>query len=85
MIAAARPLRSIALASLAALTVAACGTEAEAPSGPGAISEGEARALDEAAKMLDAQRLPEGALPDVDPSTEDAPQPDPAADTTSDE
>ena len=31
------------------------------------MSEGEARALDEAAKMLDAQRLPEGALPDVDP------------------
>ena len=31
--------------------------------GPGAVSEGEARALDEAAEMLEERRLPDGALP----------------------
>ncbi|MEM6856956.1 MAG: hypothetical protein AAF559_03720 [Pseudomonadota bacterium] len=68
----------IALNSVAALAVSACSGENETPAGPGAVSEGEARALDEAAKMLDAQRLPEGALPDVEqpkiePSNADAP------------
>ncbi len=33
--------------------------------GPGGVSEGEAQALDEAAEMLDARRLPEGTLPTV--------------------
>ena len=32
-------------------------------SGPGAVSEGEARALDEAAEMLEDRQLPEGVLP----------------------
>lgn len=73
-----RPLRSIALATFAALAVSACSGEADTPAGPGAVSEGEARALDEAAKMLDAQRLPEGAFhavepPQVEPSGTDAP------------
>lgn len=31
--------------------------------GPGAVSEGEARALDEAAEMLEERNLPDGALP----------------------
>lgn len=65
-------MRSIAVASFAALAVSACSGEADRQAAPGAISEGEARALDEAAKMLDAQRLPEGALPDVEPSDTDA-------------
>lgn len=32
---------------------------------PGAVSEGEAAALEDAAEMLDARRLPEGALPPI--------------------
>ena len=69
------PLRGLALTLLAAASLSACSGEAETPAGPGAISEGEARALDEAAKMLDAKRLPEGALPDVDPPIEAVPEP----------
>ncbi|MEP3051899.1 MAG: hypothetical protein ABJP48_04060 [Erythrobacter sp.] len=34
--------------------------------GPGAVSEGEAAALDEAAEMLDARQLPPEAIPEVD-------------------
>ncbi len=59
----------LAIATLAAVVVSACNS-GPADSGdtvPGAVSEGEARALDEAASMLDEKRLPEGALPDVDP------------------
>ena len=67
MLADRRLIRSITLASLAAVALSACGSEADTLAGPGAVSEGEARALDEAAKMLDEKRLPEGALPDVDP------------------
>ncbi|TRD11198.1 hypothetical protein FGU71_04580 [Erythrobacter insulae] len=33
---------------------------------PGAVSEGEARALEEAAEMLDEKRLPQGVVPDPD-------------------
>jgi len=33
--------------------------------GPGSVSVDEAKALDEAAEMLDERRLPEGALPPV--------------------
>ena len=32
---------------------------------PGAVSEGEAQALDDAAEMLDERQLPEGVLPDT--------------------
>ncbi len=44
----------LALALVAAL--AACGSEPAREAGP--VSEGEAKALDEAAEMLDARRLP---------------------------
>ena len=55
--------RTSALAC-AGLALAACnGSNATAP---GAVSEGEARALEEAAEMLDERRLPDGALPDLD-------------------
>lgn len=40
-----------------------CG-EAETDPGPGGVTVGEARALDEAAEMLDQQRLPDEALAD---------------------
>ena len=46
------------LAHLAlALSLAACGSTDSAP-GPGGVTVGEARALDEAAAMLDERRLP---------------------------
>lgn len=67
------PALSITLATLCALAVTACdNTPAQSDGGPGAISEGEARALDKAASILDEKRLPEGALPDVDPVGEPA-------------
>jgi hypothetical protein len=44
-----------------ALTLAACG--GEAARAPSAISAGEAKALEEAAEMLDQRRLPPKALP----------------------
>ena len=57
------------IAALLAHGLGACdGGGADA--GPGAVSDGEAAALDEAAKMLDEKRLPEGALPEIDPTAE---------------
>lgn len=53
---------AIGLAAL--LILAACDTSGG--SAPGAVSEGEARALEEAAEMLDERRLPEGTLPPID-------------------
>lgn len=47
---------------LAAALLASC-EPGDAQPGPGGVTVGEARALDEAAEMLDAQRLPEDALP----------------------
>ena len=49
---------SLALAAL----LAGCGPNDTDP-GPGGVTVGEARALDEAAEMLDEQRLPKEALP----------------------
>ena len=60
-----RPMRilPIMLLPLAlALTLAACTKQDNAP-GPGGVSMGEARALDEAAEMVEGQRLPVDALP----------------------
>ena len=42
--------------------LAGCGPNDTDP-GPGGVTVGEARALDEAAEMLDEQRLPAEALP----------------------
>ncbi|MFO6431032.1 hypothetical protein ACLBKT_13200 [Erythrobacter sp. W302b] len=53
-----------------ALTLAACG--GEGASAPGGVSAGEAKALEDAAAMLDERRLPPEALPS------DAPVPAPA-------
>ena len=49
------------------LLLAACGQKDTDP-GPGGVSVGEARALDEAAAMLDRQLLPPSALPSAAPS-----------------
>lgn len=46
---------------LAALLLAGCGKADNAP-GPGGVTVGEAKALDEAAEMVEAQRLPPEAL-----------------------
>ncbi len=56
------------LTVLAALALAGCG-RADNDAGPGGVSVGEAKALDEAAEMLDARRLPPEA------SAAAAPQP----------
>lgn len=53
--------RAALLAACALL--AGCG-EADNDPGPGGVTVGEARALDEAAEMLDQQRLPAEALED---------------------
>ena len=64
-----------AAALLAGLSLAACSSDAPETVPAGAVSEGEAAALDEAAKMLDKKRLPEGVLPDLDaPPVQPTPQ-----------
>ena len=49
---------------LLGLSLSAC-NDSGGGTGPGGVSEGEAQALEEAAEMLDARRLPEGTLPTV--------------------
>ena len=44
-----------------AVVLAACGPSDNDP-GPGGVSVGEARALDEAAEMIEARRLPPDAI-----------------------
>lgn len=58
----------------AALLLAGCGPNDTDP-GPGGVTVGEARALDEAAEMLDEQRLPAEALPPAEPGARPAPEP----------
>jgi hypothetical protein len=70
------------LATGLALTLAACGEDAARA--PGAISEGEAKALDAAAAMLDQRRLPPEALPPEDAPPEKTPAEDAAAEMTGD-
>lgn len=52
-------MRMLALLPLA--LIAACGPSDSDP-GPGGVTVGEARALDDAAEMLEHQRLPPGAI-----------------------
>jgi hypothetical protein len=58
--------------------LAACGQKDTDP-GPGGVSVGEAKALDEAAAMLEQQRLPPGTLSDgasaAQPSPSSTPSP----------
>jgi len=62
------------------MVLAGCDSGDAGTSGPGAVSEGEAQALDEAAEMLDERRLPDGVLPEPDaPSAAD-----PSAESTGD-
>ncbi|MCZ8325464.1 MAG: hypothetical protein O9283_09405 [Sphingomonadaceae bacterium] len=55
-------IRPVLAWGLVVLALGACG-KADNDPGPGGVSVGEARALDEAAQMLDAQRLPPTATP----------------------
>ena len=61
----------------AAVLLAGCGPTDTDP-GPGGVTVGEARALDEAAEMLDEQRLPEEALPAGEESSPAATETPPA-------
>ncbi len=45
------------------ITLAGCG-QADDDAGPGGVSVGEAKALDEAAEMIEARQLPTQALPE---------------------
>ncbi|MCB2060963.1 MAG: hypothetical protein KDE21_10680 [Novosphingobium sp.] len=51
-----------AIALLASAVLASCGPGENDP-GPGGVTVGEARALDEAAEMIEQRRLPPEALP----------------------
>ena len=66
--------RRLIPALLAALALTACGDSGTAP-GPGGVSVDEAEALDQAAEMLDSQRLPADALGDAAPAPAPSDQP----------
>lgn len=53
------------------MLLAACDGAPGGATGPGAVSEGEAASLDDAAEMLEERRLPEGALPPLDATPEE--------------
>lgn len=53
---------ALPIAALCLSTLSACSDDNEP--GPGGVSEGEAAALDDAAEIIEARRLPEDALPD---------------------
>lgn len=61
-------------ALLAAALLSGCGPSDNDP-GPGGVTVGEARALDEAAEMLEQQRLPAEALPSETPAETSTPVP----------
>jgi hypothetical protein len=57
------------LLPFALMSLAACG-KADNDAGPGGVSVGEARALDEAAEMVESRRLPDDMLrPPMVPAT----------------
>jgi hypothetical protein len=64
-------------AALIALVAAISACNEQGGSAPGAVSEGEAQALEEAAEMLDERQLPEGVLPPVDMAEDGAETPEP--------
>jgi len=71
--------RTIILAG-ALLLLSACGQRDTDP-GPGGVTVGEARALDEAAEMIEARRLSEDALASGTLTPSPSPSPSPTATT----
>lgn len=65
--------RTIVLMGALAL-LAACG-ERDTDPGPGGVTVGEAKALDEAAEMIEARRLPAEALATATPTPGPSPSP----------
>ena len=53
---------------LSVLALSACGKADNEP-GPGGVTAGEAKALDEAAQMIEEDRLPPEAMPTISPTT----------------
>ena len=53
---------------LSVLALSACGKADNEP-GPGRVTAGEAKALDEAAQMIEEDRLPPEAMPTISPTT----------------
>lgn len=73
-----RSMRSIPLLSIApALLLAGCGPNDTDP-GPGGVTVAEARALDEAAEMIEQRRLPSEALEEQSATPPAVPSPEPA-------
>lgn len=68
------------LTAAVALALASCGDEGA--KAPGGVSPGEAKALEDAASMLDERKLPPEALPSDSPT--DAPGEAPGAEMTGD-
>lgn len=60
-------LRTAAMLAPALFLLVGCGPSETDP-GPGGVTVGEAKALDEAAEMLEQRRLPPEALPEAVPS-----------------
>ena len=63
-----------AILVLALLSLAACGKADNEP-GPGGVTVGEAKALDEAAQMIEDDRLPPEAVPIQAPPSQPTPAP----------
>ena len=59
------------LAAVAGLWLAACGPSDNDP-GPGGVTVGEARALDEAAEMIEQRRIPADVLAEEELASESA-------------
>ena len=65
-----KPIARTSLALLACASLTACEPSGTDP-GPGGVTVDEARALDEAAAMLEERRLPDEALPEGTVSDEE--------------
>jgi hypothetical protein len=73
-----RPMRQTIVLAGALLLLGACGQRDTDP-GPGGVTVGEARALDEAAEMIEARRLPDDAVASGTPAPSPSPSPSPSA------
>lgn len=65
---------NLAAAIAVTFALSGCGPSENEP-GPGGVTVSEARALDEAAEMIERRRLPPGAIREEQPGTGAAPTP----------